>query len=332
MTEPRDQSSAGSGDAAMRLLAAEDERQSKLHEILETIREQIRLEVAPEHRPEGLFKNIQDAVYAMRGRTRLMDDAAITHAIQSRIADGRSDSPSPAIASPVAPSRDEERGRTFTPAQAAEVPPITDLIYLKQQSERLNVVDQHALAEFIAPNLGMMLVNDPAPAAPVETERRCQKCGGTTKGEEAYVDGQVWCHPCADARCSADKESAADTELYRLRDLIASHIACEADCQKMPTGCGCALTAARAVMNGGPQGAAVREALEIAEDVLSRAPFSTAIWPNGMHPNRGIEKIRAALALTRPVLCTCAALGKPNIPHVRSCPAHPSHNRGTENG
>jgi hypothetical protein len=44
----------------------------------------------------------------------------------------------------------------------------------------------------------------------------------------------------------------------------------------------------------------VREALEIAEDVLSRAPFSTAIWPNGMHPNTGIEKIRKALALTRP--------------------------------
>ncbi|MCK1459121.1 hypothetical protein IVB34_12215 [Bradyrhizobium sp. 2] len=118
-------------------------------------------------------------------------------------------------------------------------------------------------------------------------ERLCQKCGEPTKSEEALVDDQIWCHPCADhSRLSADKESAADTELYRLRDLIASHIACEADCQKMPTGCGCALTAARAVMNGGPKGAAVHEALEIAEDVLSRAPFSTAIWPNGMHPNR----------------------------------------------
>ncbi|HEV2155434.1 hypothetical protein [Bradyrhizobium sp.] len=65
--------------AALRLLMAEDERQSKLHELLETIREQIRTGIEPEHRPEGLFKNIQDAVYAMRGRTRLMDDAAITH-------------------------------------------------------------------------------------------------------------------------------------------------------------------------------------------------------------------------------------------------------------
>ena len=66
---------------ARRLLAAEDARQDKLHELLETIREQIRLDVAPEHRPEGLFKNIQDAVYAMRGRTRLMNDAAILVAL-----------------------------------------------------------------------------------------------------------------------------------------------------------------------------------------------------------------------------------------------------------
>lgn len=36
-------------------------------------------------------------------------------------------------------------------------------------------------------------------------------------------------------------------------------------------------------------------ALRLAEDVLSRAPFSTGIWPNGMHPNAGIEKIRDAL-------------------------------------
>jgi hypothetical protein len=167
--------SAESWDA-LRLLAAEDERQSKLHDLLETIREQIRLEIQPENRPDGLFKNIQDAVYAMRGRTRLLDDAAITHAlnnaeplagleqrfmqvldgweedgsspaavsalqyalgcvrdamhevnaIQSRIADGRSDSPSPAIASPVAPSRDEERGRTFTPVQFTDPQTATD--------------------------------------------------------------------------------------------------------------------------------------------------------------------------------------------------------------
>lgn len=70
---------------ALRLLAAEDERQSKLHEILETIREQIRLSVAAEHRPDGLFKNIQDAVYAMRGRTPLMNDVAITAALSAPV-------------------------------------------------------------------------------------------------------------------------------------------------------------------------------------------------------------------------------------------------------
>lgn len=68
---------------ALRLLAAEDERQSKLHDLLETIREQIRLEVPVEHRPAGLFKNIQDAVYTMRGRTPLMNDAAVTAALHS---------------------------------------------------------------------------------------------------------------------------------------------------------------------------------------------------------------------------------------------------------
>ena len=58
----------------------------------------------------------------------------------------------------------------------------------------------------------------------------------------------------------------------------------------------------RRQLNGQPQRLpdTVREALELAEDVLSRAPFSTEIWPNGTHPNTGIEKIRAALALSRP--------------------------------
>lgn len=65
-------------DEMTKALEAEDARQAKLHELLETIREQIRLEVLPEHRPEGLFQNIQNAVYAMRGRTPLMNDAVIT--------------------------------------------------------------------------------------------------------------------------------------------------------------------------------------------------------------------------------------------------------------
>ena len=41
---------------------------------------------------------------------------------------------------------------------------------------------------------------------------------------------------------------------------------------------------------------ALEAALRLAEDVLSRAPFSTDIWPNGMHPQRGITIIREALA------------------------------------
>ena len=47
---------------------------------------------------------------------------------------------------------------------------------------------------------------------------------------------------------------------------------------------------------------AVLEALILAEDVLSRRPFSSEIWPNGMHPQIGIDKIRDAikLAVTKP--------------------------------
>lgn len=40
------------------------------------------------------------------------------------------------------------------------------------------------------------------------------------------------------------------------------------------------------------------KALVLAEDILSRAPFSTGIWPNGMHPQRGIDIIRAAITST----------------------------------
>ncbi len=64
-------------------------------------------------------------------------------------------------------------------------------------------------------------------------------------------------------------ESPRDTEMYRLRDLIASHIACEADCQKMPTGCGCALTAARAILDAA-QGSTDRGAL--VNEIAARSP------------------------------------------------------------
>ncbi len=58
---------------------------------------------------------------------------------------------------------------------------------------------------------------------------------------------------------------------------------------------------ARAVTNWNKRTATspdkLREALVLAEDVLSRAPFSTTIWPNGIHPQTGIEQIRTALQL-----------------------------------
>lgn len=30
------------------------------------------------------------------------------------------------------------------------------------------------------------------------TEQVCAKCGCETRGEEALVSGEIWCHPCAD--------------------------------------------------------------------------------------------------------------------------------------
>lgn len=37
------------------------------------------------------------------------------------------------------------------------------------------------------------------PLAQTEDYRRCQMCNSPTKGEEAYINGEYWCHPCADA-------------------------------------------------------------------------------------------------------------------------------------
>lgn len=42
---------------------------------------------------------------------------------------------------------------------------------------------------------------------PPQSERNCQKCGVPTHGEEAWVDGQIWCHPCADASTERGAES-----------------------------------------------------------------------------------------------------------------------------
>lgn len=68
--------------AVLEALRTEDARQAKLHDLIQTIREQIRLEVLPEHRPDGLMQNIQNAVYAMRGRTNWADNPAIIEALK----------------------------------------------------------------------------------------------------------------------------------------------------------------------------------------------------------------------------------------------------------
>ena len=46
----------------------------------------------------------------------------------------------------------------------------------------------------------------------------------------------------------------------------------------------------------------VREALTNVEDAASRSPWSTDFWPNGTHPNAGVEKLRDALAALFPII------------------------------
>lgn len=96
---------------------------------------------------------------------------------------------------------------------------------------------------------------------------------------------------------AANIADAAIDEIERLRDTLASaQRIIERD---YPNG-QLAIDIRNALSGTQPQPAQVTEALAIAEDVLSRAPFSTAILPNGMHPQVVIEKIRAALAYTHP--------------------------------
>lgn len=92
------------------VLEAEERRQMALSDMLEEIREQVRVGIAPEHRPAGLFQKVQDAVYAMRGRERLADvpcpdicraaarDGVICPDESCDIADGIRDDPATVLA------------------------------------------------------------------------------------------------------------------------------------------------------------------------------------------------------------------------------------------
>lgn len=46
----------------------------------------------------------------------------------------------------------------------------------------------------------------------------CQKCGTPTNGEEALVEGQIWCHPCADGAAEPNLRQRGIDEAYRRYD------------------------------------------------------------------------------------------------------------------
>lgn len=65
---------------ALRQLQLRDERDQRVHDIIEDLREIVR-QMPSASRPDGLMQKAQDAVYGMRGRLRLMDDAVLTAAL-----------------------------------------------------------------------------------------------------------------------------------------------------------------------------------------------------------------------------------------------------------
>lgn len=56
-----------------RALEEQDRRWQQVHDMVEAAREATRLKIPYDQRPADLFKNLQDALYAIRGRTSLDD-------------------------------------------------------------------------------------------------------------------------------------------------------------------------------------------------------------------------------------------------------------------
>jgi hypothetical protein len=60
-----------------------------------------------------------------------------------------------------------------------------------------NAAETKAAQDFIVGKSEEMVEFAGMPGATV-TKQTCNKCGRATGGEEAWVDGKIWCHPCAD--------------------------------------------------------------------------------------------------------------------------------------
>jgi hypothetical protein len=113
---------------------------------------------------------------------------------------------------------------------------------------------------------------------------------------EKYVVDDPWCRPAGRDRSSPETETDIVDELRQAAGNLINGVIEDGE---VPVAMLSDAADEIERLRGHTQTPAVLEALTLAEDVLSRRPFSAGIWPNGMHPQEGIEKIRAALAMAQ---------------------------------
>jgi hypothetical protein len=148
------------------------------------------------------------------------------NAIQSRIADGRSDSPSPAIASPVVPSRDEERGHTFNDAQGAFEYSDQDIRWgvnylLEQIAAKFETWDTLDLFRSEAAATVRSFKHDLAaqpPAAPVETATKSAPVLGPPQNNAERLPSSDAAGAGAGTQCSAGNVQEITSIVSRLRN------------------------------------------------------------------------------------------------------------------
>ena len=76
-----------------------------------------------------------------------------------------------------------------------------------QAADRIEALEAalHKIDDITIDHTAMGIARKALASAALAPERRCAKCGCTTKSEEALVGGETWCHPCADLAPEPDK-------------------------------------------------------------------------------------------------------------------------------